>query len=220
MTERIALIHATSVAIAPIEDAFASLWPEAQRMNLLEDSLAVDRAKSTDITPELTERFVALSRYAKMAGATGVLYTCSAFGPAIEEARKIVDLPTLKPNEAMFGEALAIGGRIGLLATFQPAIGPMRDELEQMAAAMGKQVEIEARFVPDALDALQKRKDGDTHDRLIADAAGQFSGIDVLLLAQFSMARARAATASMVSIPVLSSPDSAVHAIRRAVTRT
>src|SRR5438128_2543171 len=41
-TPRIALIHATALAIEPINSAFERHWPQAQRMNLLDDSLSVD----------------------------------------------------------------------------------------------------------------------------------------------------------------------------------
>src|ERR1019366_175752 len=52
---RIALIHATPVAIEPIRDALSSGWPEADVVNILEDSLSPDRASSKELTPELCE---------------------------------------------------------------------------------------------------------------------------------------------------------------------
>ena len=47
MTEaapRIVLIHAVAVAVDPVAAAFADGWPEAELVNLLEDSLSRDRA--------------------------------------------------------------------------------------------------------------------------------------------------------------------------------
>jgi maleate cis-trans isomerase len=49
---------------------------------------------------------VCLAQYAKTCGADGILFTCSAFGPAIDEVKRTIGLPTLKPNEAMFSDAL------------------------------------------------------------------------------------------------------------------
>src|SRR4051794_36172160 len=80
---RIALIHAMKHSIAPTEDAYSRLWPEAHLMNLLDDSLSVDRARDVSLSPAMTQRFLALARYAVGTGAEGILFTCSAFGPCI-----------------------------------------------------------------------------------------------------------------------------------------
>src|SRR5689334_19257164 len=44
---RIALIHATPLAVDPIDAAFDAQWPDAERVNLLDDSLSVDRARGS-----------------------------------------------------------------------------------------------------------------------------------------------------------------------------
>src|SRR3546814_11622447 len=44
IARRIALIHATPVAMRPVHDAFAACWPEAEPVDLLESSLSSDRA--------------------------------------------------------------------------------------------------------------------------------------------------------------------------------
>ena len=120
MKPRICLIHAVRVAIDPVAEAFARLWPEAELMNLLDDSLSVDRQLDGELTPKITERFQTLARYAADVGVNGILFTCSAFGPAIEAVKKkFAPLPVLKPNEAMFEEALKSGARLGLLASFE-----------------------------------------------------------------------------------------------------
>jgi hypothetical protein len=214
---RIALIHATRLAIDPIEEAFRAHWPEAPRFHLLEEALSRDRQAAPAGAAPFEERFTALSRYARLAGAGAILYTCSAFGREIEAARRAVPLPTFKPNEAMFAEALGRGRRIALVATFQPSLATMRAELEAAAAEHGITIKVEPVFVPGAMDALD-RGDAAAHDHAIAAAARSLASIDVLLLAQFSMARARATVAEMVAVPVLTSPESAVAALRRAVS--
>ena len=147
---RIALIHATRLSMAPIEETFAARWPEAERFHLLE-------------------------------------------------------------------EALAIGTRIGLVATFEPSLGSIGDELRALAQARGVSITITPVFAPDAMAAIG-RGEVAAHDRQIAVAARRLASVDVVLLAQFSMARARPAVAAAVAMPVLTSPDSAVDAMRRALT--
>src|SRR3978361_610120 len=106
---RIVLIHATPVAIEPIHQAFSEAWCEAELVNLLDDGLTTERAKTHDLSQSLIERFVDLVHYASRAGADGILATCSAFGPAIERAASELPVPVLKPNEAMFQAAFEYG---------------------------------------------------------------------------------------------------------------
>jgi Asp/Glu/hydantoin racemase len=214
MSHRIALVHAVRVAIAPVEEAFARHWPDAARMNLLDDSLSRDRSRDGRLTPAMFQRFRTLTDYALATGADGILFTCSAFGPAIEAAREGRNVPILKPNEAMFHEALERGRRLGLLATFAPSVPPMEEEFRQLA---GREVELRSACVPEAMAALDAG-DGTAHDRLVAGVAPQLAGCDAVMLAQFSTARAQAAVAAALGCPVLTSPDSAVLALRRAVT--
>ena len=62
---RIALIHALPVSVAPIEEAFKRLWPEANTVNLTDDSLAGDLAVAGTLPPEMTDRFRLLARYTR-----------------------------------------------------------------------------------------------------------------------------------------------------------
>src|SRR5438309_11261228 len=102
---RIALIHATPLAMPPIAAAFRAGWPECETMNLLDDTLSADRAKLTHLDAAMYGRFRRLAAYALDHGAAGILFTCSAFGPAIETVAQEVPVPVLKPNEAMFDAA-------------------------------------------------------------------------------------------------------------------
>ena len=214
---RVALIHATPLAVEPIQSAFQRLWPQARRMNLLDDSLSADRAAAGRLTDAMVRRFEDLARYAQGTGCDAILFTCSAFGPAIEAAARATGLPTLKPNEAMFDQALALHQpgrvlRLGLVATFQASLPSMSAELEQLAAERGLQVAIETVFVPEAMDDLARGEAAD-HHRKIAHASHALRDCDAVMLAQFSMAAARSETQAHLACPVLSSPDCAVQAL-------
>ena len=213
---RVALIHATALAIDPISDAFARLWPDIERLNLLEDRLSQDRARDGHLTAAMVERFQSLARYAISAGAHAILFTCSAFGPAIEAVAASVAVPVLKPNEAMFDEALAGGSRIGLVATFEPSLAPMREELLAMAQERGQAIELRECHVPQAMQLLAQGDAQAHHDR-VAHAVATLGDCDVVMLAQFSMAGAAVAARAQARCPVLTSPDCAVQALRAAL---
>jgi Asp/Glu/hydantoin racemase len=201
---RIALIHALRQSMMPVEAAFARLWPGAELMNLLDDSLSADLARDGKLTPVMTERFVRLGRYAAQTGVDGIIFTCSAFGPCIETvARDLAPLPVLKPNEAMIEAATAIGGKVGLLATF-----PMT--LQSMPAEFPDRIMIEAKLAEGALAALERGECAE-HDRLAAEAARSFTDCSVIALAQFSLARAAKAVGDAAGRPVLTTPESAVR---------
>ena len=204
---RIALIHALEHSLAPIAASFAKLWPEAQLMNLLDDSLSADLARDGKLTETMTERFLSLGRYVSGTGANGVLFTCSAFGPCIEAvARAHAQIPVLKPNEAMIEQAAAKGKKIGLLSTFPPTLASMPREFPTS-------VEIVPKLAEGALAALDSG-DRAMHDRLVTEASKDLRNCDVIALAQFSMAPAAAEVAAATGRPVLTTPDSAVMKLK------
>ena len=81
---RIALIHALAHSVAPVNEAMAAGWPEAARMNLLDDSLSADLARAGGLDDAMHDRFQRLATYAVDCGCDAILFTCSAFGPCIE----------------------------------------------------------------------------------------------------------------------------------------
>lgn len=208
---RIALIHALRHSAAPVEAAFARLWPEARLMTLMDDSLSSDLAAAGAMPATMAGRFLTLARYATGTGADGILFTCSAFGPCIEACQAdLAPLPVLKPNEAMVEEAVALGTNIGLLATFAPSLDTLPAEFE----ALRPGVQITTALAQGALNALDAG-DGVRHDRLAAEAARTLTDCDVIALAQFSLARAAPAVAAATGKTVLTTPDSAVRKLRR-----
>ena len=213
MMPRLALIHATPVAIDPIGQAFERAWPEAETINILDDSLSRDRARSDTLTPELSVRIMDLAVYAKRSGADAILFTCSAFGAAIEAVQQDFDIPVLKPNEAMFEAALAEGRRSVLIATFGPSIAGMEAEFRADAAARGSDAEITSVLVEAGMAAL---REGDVarHNALVSEAAQSVANADVIMLAQFSTARAAQEARQRSTIPVLTSPYAAVSKLK------
>jgi len=215
---RVALIHATALAVTPIQQAFARHWPQANCMNVLDDSLSRDRAQAGELTPAMVQRFIDLAQYVQRAGCQGILFTCSAFGPAIEAAGRATGLPTLKPNEAMFEEALALAKsgrplRVGLVATFEASIASMSDEFMDLARTRNVQAEVTGCFVPEAMSDLAQGRAQAHHDK-VARAVAQLPACDVILLAQFSMAAAQPLAQLSTTTPILSSPDCAILALR------
>lgn len=219
---RIALIHALEESIEPARASFRRLWPEAFCFDLLDTSLAKDRAEVGRLTDPITQRIGFLADYAANAAGcggdtAGILFTCSAFGPAIHAAKQKASLPILSPNEAAFNAALDVGSTFVLLVTFPPSSASLEAELREIASARGAAIRLTTLVVEGALDAL-KSGDGGRHDSLIAEAAARQAGqCDAFILGQFSMARARAQVEQKTATHVITTPDSAVEALRKRI---
>lgn len=213
----IALFHVHKDAMNAAVTAFERDWPEAQVSNLLEDGLFEWVRETGGVVPEMYEAFQTLTAYAVGRGADGILYSCSAFRECIDACIETHELPMLKPNDAMIEAALNIGSRIAVLATVGPTITSISAEIEEMAHAKGRDVTLSPYMVDGAFDAMAAG-DGATHDRLVAEAAAQISGSDVIVLAQFTLARAAPAVAAVTDIPVLDSPGAAVAKMRALLT--
>ena len=216
-TPRIFLVHAVRDAIAPAIAAMGAGWPAARVANLVDDSLSTDHAAKGGVLDDaMIGRFLALGRYAASCGADGILFSCSAFGAAIERVRGELAIPVLKPNEAGIDEALDAGPRVALLATFPSTLVSIAREVENRARERGVTPTIVTREVDGAMAALQ-RGEGERHDRLIAEAAASLAGVDAVLLAQFSMARAAAAMPARRRPVIVTTPGSAVARLRSLV---
>ncbi|WP_394199285.1 hypothetical protein [Litoreibacter albidus] len=211
---RIVLIHATRVAMAPIEDAFKRLWPDVDIVSILEEGLSSDAATGRVSLETLNQRINRLADYAMDLAPDAILYTCSAFGAGIEAAAARLDIPVLKPNEAMFEAAVATGGAITMLYTFPPAVTGMEIEFTAEAGQRDVPPPLTSIEVPYALEAL-KSGDGGNHDHLIAEAATGVANADAIMLAHFSMSRAADEVRARTNIPVLTSPDAAVEKLKR-----
>ncbi len=209
---KIYLVHASVVSIAPIAASFRSAWPEARLANLLEDSFMPDLATDGKLTDAMIDRFVHIGQYCVRAGADAILFGCSAFGPAIEECRRQLKIPVLKPNEAMYEQLVAKDCSVSLLATFPPSIPSMVTEIKETAKAAGTKIKLDTHLVDGALAALQSNN-ADEHNRLIVEFAAK-QQCDVIAFAQFSMAPALKAAAARTSTPILTTPDSAVAKLK------
>lgn len=221
-TARIAMIHGLDESVRPARAAFADAWPEAHWFDVLDASLASDlAAQGGELDAAMMQRFQDLSRYVagvdNAAGKTaGILFTCSAFGDAIDAVKRVLPIPVLRPNEAAFEQALDIGSKIGLVVTFATSAITLSKELNAMAAGRGKSITIHPIVVEPAMAAL-KAGDAEGHDRLVAEAVRGLPDCDVVLLGQFSLARAKPLLAQQLSCPIITTPHAAVEKMRQLV---
>lgn len=214
MSKRIFLVHPTPLAMPPVDEAFKTLWREAQVLNLLDESLYADVGANGELTPSLYARVANLFRHCEASGADGIVFSGSTFGPAVEEGRKGIKVPVLRIEEGMMDEAVARGGSILVVSTQKRALPVVRATLNQSARRAGKTPEIKELWVAGARDAINAG-DTDKHDRLIAEQSAAAGEFDTIVLGMISMAPARAKMPPALAKKTLTSGDTAVARMRK-----
>jgi len=112
-----------------------------------------------------------------------------------------------------------MGARIGVMATLRTTLEPTIALLRDKAAAIGKEIEIVSSLCDGAFEAVLSG-DTATHDRILSSALrNDMQGVDVVVLAQASMARVvKAMPEGTLAMPVLSSPELAVRSAAAVMT--
>jgi len=218
MPKRIFLVHPTPLAMAPIDQAFKTLWPQAQTINVLDESLYADIPQDGTLAPAIYDRIASLLRHCELSAADGILFSGSTFGPAVDKARVGMRVPVLRAEEAMMEQAVTLGERILLVCTAKRAMPVVRGTLDAAVKRAGVIRQITELWVKDARDAITSG-DVTTHDKLIARqvmAAGEF---DVIIFGQISMVPSRTPLPPDVARRVVIGPEATVARMRALIDR-
>ena len=218
MTIRIGAIHALTASIDPIKAAFARIWPEAQVVNLLDQSLYADYGRWGRETKEIARRVSTLIEYSAKSGAEAILFSGSLFRTSVERARSSISVPVLTAYEAMIEAAFTAGTQLEALATVTDTITALERDIRAYAEKKGVPFTLNTHYVEGAMEALQV---GDRlrHAALVAAAAAELKGCDALLLAQHSMGPVRQRIADVPGRQVLTSPDTAALKLKELIDR-
>jgi Asp/Glu/hydantoin racemase len=212
LAKTLALIH-TSPTLTPVFGALcAEEMPGTNLFHMVDESLIKDTVREGKLRRVTMRRLFSMIESAEQAGADAVMVTCSSIGCAAQLAQQIFDVPVIRVDEAMAEEAVAMGTRIGVMATLRTTLEPTIELLQQKAKEAGKKIEIVACLCDGAFDAVLAG-DTVTHDAILSRALiEKMQGVDVVVLAQASMARVvKAMPKGTLTMPVLSSPELAVR---------
>ncbi len=218
MTKRIAFIHTVGFLVDDFRARMRAAMPEADCFHLLNESLLQDLLRGAP-QAQVYRRVVEQIMLAADARPDLIVVTCSSTSPAVDMARRLVSQPVLKIDDPMAAEAVRSGSqagvRIGLLCTAASTVEPSSALLRAHAAAQGRDVTIMAVLRHEAYQALMAG-DRARHDAILTEAAASLAGqVDVLVLAQASLAHLRDALAAALPCPVLASPPLLMREIAR-----
>lgn len=211
----LALVH-TSPTLSPLFNQLtAEILPEARVLHFVDESLIKNTIAAGRLERSTMRRVISLIGSSFDAGADVALVTCSSIGPAVDMAAALYDQPVLRVDRPMAEKAVAAGQRIGVAATLATTLQPTADLVRKVAAERGKDIDVVEQLCEGAFEAVMAG-DGATHDRIVGEGLTRgLSGVDVIVLAQASMARVLdSLPEGALAVPALSSPRLGVERAR------
>jgi len=206
------LIHTSATLVPVFQDLCKRFLPDVQTFNIVDDSLIKNVIQCGELMPDTARRVVNYAASAEAAGADFILYTCSSIGAAVETAATLSKVPVLRVDQPMADKAVQTGNRIGVIATLPTTLNPTTDLVKRRAAVAGKDVTVISKLCEGAFGALMSG-DAAKHDEMVAAALKELSSqVDVIVLAQASMARVVDTLGEAdKKVPILASPGIAIE---------
>jgi Asp/Glu/hydantoin racemase len=202
------LVHNSPMLAGVFNEIAARVMPDVRILHFVDESTIKNTIAAGHLQKATMRQVIRLVGSTFDAGCDAALVTCSSIGRAVEMAAELYEQPVLRVDRAMAEKAVETGRRIGVVATLSTTLEPTAALVRRVAAEQGKDVEIVEHVCPGAFEAVM-RGDGATHDRLVAEGITEaMEGMDVILLAQASMARVLASMPEGAApAPVHSSPE-------------
>lgn len=208
-------VHTAMALVEPLTKTFAELLPEVNVNHIADSSLIKEVIANNEVTPAVRRRLLAYYNAAADAGADVVFNTCSSVGDVADYGNTYAPIPVFRIDQPMAAQAVAVYNRIGVISTLPTTLDPTCRLLKNEAKKVGREVTL-VEGLADGAFAAGQSGDGETHDRLIAEAAGRIANqVDAFVLAQGSMARMEQRLSDLTGKLVLSSPVLGVKGLRK-----
>ncbi|HEX7776490.1 MAG TPA: aspartate/glutamate racemase family protein [Parvibaculum sp.] len=210
----IAFLHTASIHVETFNALGREIAPELKLAHAVREDLLSAAEKAGFVTPALDmktqEALFALAE----GGARVVVCTCSTLGASAEALSEEMDIPVLRIDRAMADLAVETGRVIGVAACIPATVPNTQTLIRSSAARAGREVEVRSFVFDDVWTAFREGRLTDYYEGIAARLEAAAQGVDVLVLAQASMAPA-AALCGALSAPILSSPRIGFEAAAR-----
>ncbi len=194
------------------------LQQDTELMSYNDPSILSEAVEQNYVTANPAARLVAMYMKAVQDGADAILNICSSVGEvadACQDLAKYIGVPIVRIDEEMCREAVKRGKRIAIMATLQSTLVPTKNTVARVAREMNKRVEfvdvlVEGGF---GLDQEQFKKLMGEYAEKVVDK------VDVILLAQGSMAYSEPYLQEKFNKIFLSSPRFGAVALKEALVK-
>lgn len=211
--KKVAVIHTSFVSVNDLKALFAEIVPEAQIINIVDDSLLPEVIANGGVTSGVVSRMCMYALQAQSLGVDLIFNQCSSVGEAFDIASRCVHVPTLKVDQAMAEKAVQTGTNIHVIATVATTLGPSCRLIEAVAQTQGKHIILTPCLVKGAFEALTKEGNKEKHNQMVLNSVQNAQTADVIVLAQGSMI-ALLPRLTDIKTPVLTSPRLGVERAR------
>jgi Asp/Glu/hydantoin racemase len=217
---RICLIHTAPLMVQLFTPLCREHLPSVKVTQIINESMLRDTIEAGYVRQPTIDALITFADACFKMGTELVMVTCSSIGPAVDLIQGRFQKPVLRIDEPMAEAAVQRGRRIGIAATLSTTLQPTWELLRRKAKEAGKEVTLVQCLCEGAFEALLTG-DPETHDALVSRALiNDLSNVDVIVLAQASMARvAERLPPEALAAPVLSSPGLAMDYIRERLAR-
>ena len=207
---KIAVLHTSFVFVnveLRVQQLLDEMLPDDEIIHFVDSDVLATVVREGSISADSEKRMVLLAEAAERAGADVIFSACSSLGPTLDAARKAVDVPIVKIDDAMAEHAAATARRIGVLATVPTTLGPTADLIRAHARELGRDVQVVQHLCTGAFETLMGG-DKAAHDEMVLAGLRELArDVELVVLAQASMSRLQPTLEQSVGIPVLSSPQ-------------
>ena len=213
MQKTVYAIHTGPALVDVFRKLFPEMLPGVRLVNIVDDGLLSDVRAAGGLIPSVTRRIIGYGTLAESSGADAIFNCCSSVGEAADMLAKVVNIPVVKIDDRMAGEAVEQGSCIAIVATVATTLDPTERLILRKANERQRIVTTRRYLAESAFDALMAGN-SEEHDRLLkAEIERAMAENDVVVLAQGSMARL-VPMLEPGSVPVLSSPRLGVEALK------
>ena len=212
---RVGVVHTFLYSVEDLKAQFREQLPEAEMINIIDDSLLEEALANGAVTPAIISRMCDYYQNLQELGCVCALNQCSSVGEASDIAGKTVSMPIFKIDRPMARKAAELGEKIAVIATACSTVEPSSRLVESEAARLGRRVQVDRCFVEGAYECLLKTGDKQKHNEMVvAKAEEAAKDHDVIVLAQGSMYHLMPLL-SHIQVPVLTSLETGVAQLRK-----
>lgn len=203
----VGLVHTTRLVIDPVHAAVADALPDCSLSHVMDEGILRRLTELGEITPEIVDWLTDMVESTQSVGADCAVVSCSSLSPCVNEVRRRLRIPVLKVDEPMVEFAVGHGDRIGLVMTNPTTEAPSQLLVQEVSKRLSRTVTLVPKLCPDAFAKLN-RGDINGHDSEVAESIEQLlDEVELVMLAQISIARVRSQVDEDASARVLSSLD-------------